>query len=487
MRINYLLITDSFGKTTKADFLNKTIVYSEKNSKGKTSLIRFLLHGLLFDIASTQFLPMNEYKVEIEIERNDQIITVSRAKTHVEIKEKNEVVGIYDLTKHIDKVTAQSYIFGLDGNEALLRNLLGSFFVDQDVGWSMTNHGNVTKSYNTFDISDFIASFSNRLALEAIESEIKNKNKEIKKYVALKDLSLLNEEKRIKTHIEFERPDDDLNQKKMSLIIRYNEEKNINSMVSKSLGNIDSFKQLINDFKIRIKHNGQDPFVLSVDDIDGFQSTSSMLEARLLESNIKLKNYEKEIRKVDQEILNNKRDVSVAEMSDKLISTIGELDQIKLETIVNELSEQKEKLIKEKKSIASNDNNVQVKLNSYICQMAKNIGVYDDYISKTKGILYSKESSRWSGAILNKIVLCYRYAYIMIIKEVFNIDMPFIIDSPGASELTEDNVKLIVEGVFSLLKTNQVIISTTLQSIKNDARFNKTILIEKALLDKSNY
>lgn len=71
MMIKKIIINSGLLKATEISFDKNTIITSDENSKGKTTLLRFILYGMGYKIPSTKNVDMNEYIISLFIENNN--------------------------------------------------------------------------------------------------------------------------------------------------------------------------------------------------------------------------------------------------------------------------------------------------------------------------------------------------------------------------------------------------------------------------------
>lgn len=484
MRIKSLTVYDNTNMILNVTFEDKTLIYSQDNSKGKTSLIRFILYGLGFKIASTQNLPMKDFVVEEVVDNYEN--------REIKISRKNSEIDIMDDGQHFRyKANQQREVFGhIFGpvNSVLCKNILGAFYIDQDVGWSMTNFGSVTKSYNIFDINDFVNSIENIAKVDNINERIKELDNSIRRYESLLTLSEYKQEISISKEIV---PDDEReknNRKKIELLTKLERLKKQLDYYDSALKENDLFIKQLTSMQIFVKHGDNEPFVLCEKDVNGFTPNQIMIKTKKYNVLLEIEDTKKELESVEKELEKTNELFKVEELSSQIISRIQSYDYItqsKLIDIINKLKEEKKNLKKDKQ-IQKSDNSL-VFISNKIIEMSKELGVFDDYIKKTGGPISKKENSLWSGAILNKIVVCYRCAYLAYITNKLNINLPIIIDSPGANEMTETNVNLIIRKVFELLDNNQIIVSSIYPSLIKENLFSKQIIIRDKLFSKNNY
>ena len=129
MKFKYILIKDGiYGREIKfTDFVN--LIYSKKNSSGKTTLLRIMLYGLGYDIPSTKKLNFDKLQILLEIynEKEESIKLVRINKNIIEI-ELNAEKQTFILPEQREELLR--LIFGSSSRD-VLDNLLGSFYMDQ--------------------------------------------------------------------------------------------------------------------------------------------------------------------------------------------------------------------------------------------------------------------------------------------------------------------------------------------------------------------
>lgn len=488
MKIDRLIIIDKDEVMLNATFGDKTIIFSNGNSKGKTSLIRFILHGLGFKIASTQNLQMNSFKVCLDI-TNDEGKKISFERKNKEMKVicfDADATNTFSYELPKDQREVLFYSFG-QMNQNTIKNLLGAFYIDQDVGWSMSNYGPVTKSYNTFNIRELLNSINSSAQYDRVLSKIKNLDKEIKKYQALSELSKYQDDVLLDKHIMPEDKKSSLISERVFISSNINSLKKARDYYQRIIKQNESFVEQITKLSPVIKHGGE-RFVLTENDIDGYAVNNLIIKTKIFEIDIELEKENEKLKKVNRELEKQDSLVDVQDIAEQVVSSISNLKQVdeeQIQRIVDKLKSERSDLVKIKKTMTGE--NAFVPVSNYIVEMTNELGVFDDYVSKTKGPASEKENSIWSGAILNKIVFSYRYAYTKFIYDTCGVKLPFVIDSPGASEMTPDNAKQIVSAAIRFLPTHQIIVSSVYENLLNIKSFDKQILIADKLFSKKEY
>src|SRR5699024_8123512 len=173
----------------KYDFFNNTMIYSKENSKGKTTLVRFLLYALGYQIPATEGIgDFDKLEYEICIENKKRQFNIYRKSNNIQVS-CDEKIYTFILPEQENELHA--LIFGID-NITILNNLLAVYYIDQEKGWTLLNRGKIIGNIR-FNIEEFIAGISN-INIENLLTEKKVLNSEIKKYRYVKNAIDINSE-----------------------------------------------------------------------------------------------------------------------------------------------------------------------------------------------------------------------------------------------------------------------------------------------------
>ena len=149
------------------DFSDKVnLIFSKKNSRGKTTLLRFLLYSLGYNIPNTKKFKFTNCEVETviysEISGEISLFRASKDFLDVTIDGYKKTFILPDQQDELHKA-----IYGTD-NKDILNNLLGAFYVDQEKGWTLLNRGIEIGSIR-FNIEELIRGLSGRDCSELIK------------------------------------------------------------------------------------------------------------------------------------------------------------------------------------------------------------------------------------------------------------------------------------------------------------------------------
>ena len=163
----------------KIEFTNGVnLIYSQRNSRGKTTLLRLMLYGLGYDIPSTRKLKFDKCYIELEAEFENlgQVKLIRNKKELIEVIINGEI-QTYVLPSEQKKLHALLYN---SYNDDILSNLLGVYYVDQEKGWTLLNRGIVIGSIR-FNIESLVRGLSGIDCNDLIRKEKKISN-DLQKY-----------------------------------------------------------------------------------------------------------------------------------------------------------------------------------------------------------------------------------------------------------------------------------------------------------------
>ena len=178
MRIKSIYISQGIFYTEKFFESGFNLIFSEKNSTGKTTLMRCLLYGLGYAVPGTKKFKMESCNIKVVLEKDDgTILTFNRdTADSIEVVEEN---AQFSYALPIQSKELYEKIFGTD-NEDILNNILGAIYVDQEKGWTLLNRGKVIAGVH-FNIDELIRGLSGRNCEDVILRK-KKVEENIKKY-----------------------------------------------------------------------------------------------------------------------------------------------------------------------------------------------------------------------------------------------------------------------------------------------------------------
>ena len=163
----------------KIEFTDEVnLIYSEQNSRGKTTLLRLMLYGLGYDIPSTRKLKFDKCYIELklEVEGLGKIMLIRNKKELIDLIVDGK---IRTFVLPSEQYELHSLLYN-SSNIDILLNILGTFYVDQEKGWTLLNRGKVIGNL-TFNVESLLRGLANLNCSNLINEE-KKINNDLQKY-----------------------------------------------------------------------------------------------------------------------------------------------------------------------------------------------------------------------------------------------------------------------------------------------------------------
>lgn len=102
MVINSVEIANNLKRKKYAFNKSFNLIFSDKNSKGKTTLLRFILYGLGYNIPSTEGIgDFGKYEVTVKISNNNNEFILKRINTNIWLKKIMKKSHLYFLMNNM--------------------------------------------------------------------------------------------------------------------------------------------------------------------------------------------------------------------------------------------------------------------------------------------------------------------------------------------------------------------------------------------------
>lgn len=481
MKIKSIYISQGMFCTERFFESGFNLIFSEKNSTGKTTLMRCILYGLGYAVPGTRKFRIDSCSMSIVIEKDDgTLLTLNRDTSEsIELIEK-EVPISYALP--VQSKDLHEKIFGTD-NEDILNNLLGAMYVDQEKGWTLLNRGKVIAGVR-FNIDELIRGLSGRSCADLIIRKRKIEEN-LKKYKQILNIA---EYRETITSTSESLTQDSYNRERLLKLDQLKVERDLIKKEIKRLDeNIKNNKktiELIDEMKLVIKlNNGEeicvtrDMVVGASDGIDLLRAKKKMLIPRL-EKNLKeIEGLELEIKEEEQQ-LSLFPSESLADVFDKKMTDIN-ISPVDVKKVINDLEKEKKSLEDQISQFTNDSNNV---TQSMIKTVQKYMGELGDSEAEkmTWKYLFTNNLKELSGALLHKTVFSFRLAYIIEIEKVLGIKLPILMDSPKGKEVDDINIGKMMEILQRDFPNNQIIIASIYHYVPNE----HVITLEGQLLNQ---
>ena len=437
------------------------LVHSEQNSKGKTTLLRFLLYSLGYNIPNTKKIKFEQCEVEtvVYIEKVGEVTLLRSGKNHIILSTKDERTT-YILPEQ--QIELHTILFGTN-NSDILDNLLGAFYVDQEKGWTLLNRGVVIGSIH-FSIEELIRGLSGRDCTPLIEKESKlthelNKYKQMfsvaqyQETIEIEDGALAVEHYDEKTDVELEQ-----------LRIRKNTLKKELRRLDKAIKDNRQFSKFIAEMKLLIKGPDGIPIPVTEESIVGFDDSIEYLIT-------KHKMVSSDLASILNRIsaLENQRQAEVEQISfwesetmvqafDRRIAAL-QINPVAIDKEIKRIEKELRDVRHAITNYTKSNNDVVNSLYQNVLKYAMELGLGSDS-TIAASYLFTSNLKELSGAVLHKTVFAFRLAYIIEIERVLDIKIPIILDSPSGKEVDQENIKLMMNILKRDFSDHQIIIAS---------------------------
>lgn len=457
------------GYETKIfEFGNKTEIYSNLNSVGKSTLLRLLFYSMGYPVPSTKKIKFSKLQTKLVI-KTDQLIILKRSKNDIllEIEGVSEALELpRDLYYILGKIFKTS-------NKNVLESLLGCIYLDQDKGWTLLNRGTVIGGIK-FRIETLIEGISEKnishLKVEAnrIATEL-NKLSELQKIILFQseNFDLIDKSDFRTNKIS------DLENRLLITRNNRNELLKKQSILKNILTKNEDYLKYIESLGLSVRCPDGGIVELTRDNISGFEDTQTMIELRVFHLGQEIEKLQKKEVELEQE-LNSSQYLVKVENPIELFEQRLQLITAPKEVIASEIKRLKEdkKEIEDRIKFSLRDDTNQHIFDN-ILKFARKLNV-EDYLNSDKNFVFTSDLKSLSGTVLHKIVFCYKMAYIIELQNYLGLTLPIVLDSPSGREVDQKNI----EDMFNILndefRDNQIIIA----SIFKYSRFDVDTLIE---------
>ena len=445
------------------DFSNGVnLVFSHKNSKGKTTLLRFLLYSLGYNIPNTRKIKFDRCEVEATIQC-DSIGEVKLCRhnyNHIEVSINSEIQTyilpdqLFDLHK---------IIFG-SANKDLLNNILGAIYADQEKGWTLLNRGTAIGSIR-FNIEELIRGLSDCDCSDLIKKEAKL-SRELSKYRQMFSIAKYRES------VIAESGDliaDDYETEMESIVAQLlMRQKNLQAelkRVEKNIADNKRVKTYIGEMKLMVlAPDGETIIPITENNIVGLSDTLDFLitKRRMIAGELqqvmhRLSSLQKEA-DAESEQLSFLQSESMIDIFDKKIASVS-MNAVAIEREIKRLEKALKAIRQEITTKTKSDGSVIKSLYDNMVRFATALDVGNSE-TIANSYLFTSNLKELSGAVLHKTVFAFRLAYILEIQKKLGIKLPIILDSPSGKEVDPDNIQLMMEILKTEFADNQIIIAS---------------------------
>lgn len=453
----------------KEGFFERTIVFSEgvnlihsdKNSCGKTTLLRFMLYALGYSIPNTRKIRFNCCEVEMVIncETVGEIILIRNSDIVIEATIQNEK-RTFVLPEQQDDL--HKIIFGTD-NINILRNLLGAFYVDQEKGWTLLNRGVVIGSIH-FNIEELIRGLANCDCSDLIRKEAQL-SRELTKYKQMFSVAQYRETLdeaagEFVTDSFNEETDVAVNQ----LLMRQKRLKSELRRIDNTLSDNRRFKKFVADMRLLVQAPDGSTFPVTENNIVGLNDAIDLLvtkrkivSAEFADVSSRIERLEKN-KDREYEQLEFYKSASQLEIFDSKIARMP-MNPVAIKQEISRLEKEIKVIRSDISNVTRNNNSVVAAISKNVIKYAEELGLGSEETIPT-AYIFTSNLKELSGAILHKTAFAFRLAYITVIEDALKIKLPIILDSPSGREVDQINIKIMMDILKRDFADHQIVIAS---------------------------
>ena len=485
MLIKSLLLVEN-GVESFRRFPNGLIyIHSKENSKGKTTLLRLLFYSFGYQIPSMRGMDFSKIRTVVEFEEKGIIYKAERNNSSFHLVVNNESASDYSLPSEHNAFLKRVF---QEENVAILSNILGFIYIDQDKGWSLLNRGTVIGKIK-FNINELVAGLNDVDISDLLERE-KQLEQQKDKYETIRNMQNYVDIV-FESNGEFVSPNLD---KEMLNKISYKkiEIKRLQNKIDELNNAINSQERLfqyIESLKLVVVDEGGKELFVNRENIKGALPNTELLKARKSILSYEIDKLKREITKLEISVKEQRRKdegvdlLNSSSKHNKMYNDLNkffESNQANIADLIDETTAELSSVRKQITNKVKNSNSYITTIYNKVLDYAKALKV-DKMIIQKENYIFTTDLKSLSGTILSKIIFAFKLAFLKTIEEKLNTKLFMAIDSPGSKEMDKANYKLILDLINKELKTSQVFVA----SIFNVEHYNKKIELNGLAIEPS--
>ena len=456
MIIKSVAITD--GKKTKQYTFsgNANLIHSQGNTAGKTTLLRIVLYSLGYSIPNTKNIRFEKCKIKTTIETCGKVFVILREDEYLSVNNGSEE-KYYILPEELNNFHQE--LFGT-ANADVLNNLLGTYYMDQEKGWTLLNRGVVIGKIR-FNIQQLILGLSERNYAK-IQAELDILEREISKYQHMQNVAQYHQDVfSEKGDIVHETYDESLQR---DLAVCSFDVESLNKelrQVNEVIDDNNKISKFVETMSLRVKGPdgseipvNKDTIIGLPDNINFMLSRRRLLVAQISKLNTKVANLRNILYYQSQQPTAE----SLIQAFDKNIAAIS-IDAKAVENILSELLTRRIEVKKALNELTKVDNPVLSQMHETVMKYGEELGL-TSYMSSGVDFLFTSNLKELTGATLMKMVFAFKMAYILAVKSILKLNLPIILDSPSGKELDSSNIQLLMNILDRDFSDHQIIIAS---------------------------
>jgi len=479
--IQSIRIKEGFAERTFNFTDGVNLVFSKENSKGKTTLLRFLLYSLGYNVPNTRKIRFDHCEVVSRVlVDNVGELTLSRYSNdfiEATVADEKKTYILPDQLRELHKILFRTE------NADVLNNILGAIYTDQEKGWTLLNRGTVIGSIR-FNIEELIRGLSGCDCSDLIRKKARL-SKERSKYRQLASVAKYREEivaesGTLVSDAYSVESDAVIAQLLMQQKALQGELKRID----KSLSDNRRVRQYVAEMKLIVQLPDGKIFPVTADSIVGLVDSIDFLIAKRKIVSADLRSVMHELASVQKERENETEQLSffqserMIDIFDRRIASVP-IDAGAIYKEIKNLEKELKFVDGEISRKTKSDTGAVMSIYQNMVKYATELGIGNSE-SIASSYLFTSNLKELSGAVLHKTVFAFRLAYITEIEKRLSIKLPIILDSPSGKEVDQANIQLMINILKRDFSGNQIIIASI---FKYDFESLNVIEIQNRLIE----
>ena len=322
-------------------------------------------------------------------------------------------------------------------------SILGTFYVDQEKGWTLLNRGVVIGSIH-FNIEELIRGLSGIDCSELVEKEAKL-SREIDKYKQMFSVAQYQETLEKDSLV---RPDytDEVDTELDQLLIKQAYIKSELKRIDETLADNRKFKKFVSEMKLLIMAPNGDTIPVTEENIVGLSDAINILVVKRKSTAAKVAEITKQIEKLKKKRDKENEQLSFFESVDLISNFDREVSKLSLNQVTIS-------------AVSNSDSRVVREIQDNICKYLEELEL-GDKDSIPSMYVFTSNLKELSGALLHKTAFAFRLSYIIALEKKLNIKLPIILDSPSGKEVDKDNINMMMNILKRDFNDHQIIIAS---------------------------
>lgn len=456
MKINKLFLRDGLSNG-EYEFADVTAIVSKHNRVGKTTLLRCLLYALGYPIPSMRGLHFDKMEFllwvttdaghEIQLSRLGMLVRVSSP-----VFDEDKAFFLPEGLASLHRL-----VFGIE-DETVLDNLLGTYYLDQEKGWTLLNRGMVIGQIH-FCIEDFLRGLIGRPCARE-RAQLAKVEQEIKKFRYM--LSVANYQSELddssNSSSPSETPAEDVAREIQRLHGQRKPLQNELARLKMAIQQHNQFRKYINSMKLRVKGPNGEAIPVTAETLLDFADLRDLLAAKRVDCQLQIAKIDNRLaslegRQEDTDVL-----FSVESLTQRFAKELSRVhvDEAVVERGLAGLQQEKRRLQALLHDALVRERTVVTSLTESVAAYLREFGIEE----RLGHDIFTNDLKSVSGALSHLQVFSFTLSYAKLVREKTGCVLPLVIDSPSGREVEKATVEKMMKILLRDFSDHQIILAT---------------------------